>query len=102
MIDTSLLDRPTQVTPRTSFAFGLITFLFVVLLAVAGVRQLSLTNVAHVSAPPTEFSSAPAMKRSDATAKSPSPIGSACNSDAPDYILGTLTEMGVSPAVQKV
>ena len=102
MIDTSLLDRPTQVTPRVSFAFGLITFLFVVLLAIAGVQQLSLTNVAHVSAPPTEFSSARAMKHIEAIAKSPHPIGSASHAEVRDYILGNLTEMGLSPTVQKV
>src|ERR1044072_155063 len=102
MIDTSLLDRPTPITPRASFAFGLITFLFVVLLAIAGVQQLSLTNVAHVSAPPTECSSARAMKHMEAIAKSPHPIGSASHAEVRDYILGNLTEMGLSPTVQKV
>jgi len=102
MIDTSLLDRPAPVTPRASFAFGLVTFLFVVLLAIVGVQQLSLTNVAHVSAPPTEFSSARAMKHIEMIAKRPHPIGSANHAEVRDYILGSLTEMGLSPTVQKV
>ena len=76
--------------------------MFVVLLAIAGVQQLSLTNVAHVSAPPTEFSSARAMKHIEAIAKSPHPIGSASHAEVRDYILGNLTEMGLSPTVQKV
>src|SRR5215813_453024 len=102
MIDTSLLDRPAPVSPRASFAFGLVTFLFVVLLAIVGVQQLSLTNVAHVSAPPMEFSSARAMKHLEVIAKSPHPIGSVSHAEVRDYILGNLTEMGLSPTVQKV
>jgi hypothetical protein len=76
--------------------------LFVVLLAVAGVQQLSVTNVAHVSAPAMEFSSARAMKHLEVIAKSPHPIGSASHAEVRDYILGNLTEMGLSPSVQKV
>jgi hypothetical protein len=76
--------------------------LFVVLLAIIGVQQVSLTKVAPVSAPPMEFSSARAMKHLEVIATSPHPIGSVSHAAVRDYILGNLTEMGLSPTVQKV
>jgi len=102
MIETSLIDRSNPVTPRTSFWLGLVTFLFVVFLLVIGVQQLTLTKSTHVSTSPADFSSARAMKHLEAIARSPHPIGSASHAEVRDYILANLTELGVSPTVQKV
>jgi hypothetical protein len=102
MIDTSLLDRTAPAPTRTNFAFGLVTFLFVVFLAVIGIQQLTLTEGAHVSTSPVEFSSGRAMKHLEVIARNPHPIGSVSHAEVRDYILGNLTELGLSPTVQKV
>ena len=102
MIETSLIDRSTPVTPRVSFWLGLVTFLFVVTLTIIGVQQLTLSKSTQVSTSPADFSSARAMKHLEAIAKSPHPIGSASHAEVRDYILGNLTELGLSPTVQKV
>ena len=102
MIETSLIDTSTPVTPRVSFWFGLVTFLFVVTLTIIGVQQLTLSKSTQVSTSPADFSSARAMKHLEAIAKSPHPIGSASHAEVRDYILGNLRELGLSPTVQKV
>jgi len=102
MIETSLIDTSTPVTPRASFWLGLVTFLFVVTLTIIGVQQLTLSKSTQVSTSPADFSSARAMKHLEAIAKSPHPIGSASHAEVRDYILGNLTELGLSPTVQKV
>jgi len=102
MIETSLIDTSTPVTPRVSFWLGLVTFLFVVTLTIIGVQQLTLSKSTQVSTSPADFSSARAMKHLEAIAKSPHPIGSASHAEVRDYILGNLTELGLSPTVQKV
>jgi len=79
-----------------------VTFLFVVTLTIIGVQQLTLSKSTQVSTSPADFSSARAMKHLEAIAKSPHPIGSASHAEVRDYILGNLTELGLSPTVQKV
>jgi hypothetical protein len=80
-----------------------------VLAALAAVACLAYFTVARLNppapvaddAPPTEFSSARAMKVVRAISERPHPMGTSANREVRDYLLAELKSMGLAPEVQR-
>ncbi|HWS88115.1 MAG TPA: M28 family peptidase [Pyrinomonadaceae bacterium] len=76
-------------------------FLFITLFACAGLYQLAPPRAARADAPPSEFSSARAMKHLEVLARAPRPRGSAEHERARAYILQELSGLGLAAETQE-
>lgn len=92
---------PQSARPASRAALGLCTLLFVALSAWLALYQLNPPAPVPETAPPTEFSSARAMKYLENIASTPHPIGSARHAAVRDYLVKELTALGLQPEVQK-
>jgi hypothetical protein len=80
---------------------ALLTFLFILFLAILALKSLVPSPVVPASAPATEFSAERAIEHVKVLAREPHPTGSIANMRARDYILGQLKSLGLKPEVQK-
>jgi hypothetical protein len=80
---------------------GLITCLFIAAVAFLGIITLAPPAAVPASAPPSEFSSGRAMQHLQVIAQAAHPIGSPEHARVRDYIVKTLTDLGVQPEVQQ-
>ena len=90
----------------TSFKYGshvlvLAWFVALVLLACVAVYQQRPPAATPIDAPPTDFSSARALKHIAAIAKQSHPIGSAQQQEVREYILAELRAAGLTPEIQQ-
>jgi hypothetical protein len=83
---------------------GLVVTVFVVALVVSfaalAIYSLQPPAAAPSSAPPSDFSSARAMRHVRAVAAEAHPVGSAAHAKVREYILGELSALGLEPVVQ--
>ncbi|HWY03555.1 MAG TPA: M28 family peptidase [Candidatus Acidoferrum sp.] len=84
-----------------SFKEALLTFLFILLMAIVTPSNLVPPTVAPASAPVTDFSAERAMKHLKVIAREPHPTGSTANMRTRDYIVEQLRFLGLKPEVQK-
>jgi Peptidase family M28 len=80
---------------------ALVQCLLIAGLVTLTIAQQTPPKAASVNAPLGEFSSGRALKHVEAIAQKPRPLGSLDHAKARDYILKTLTALGISPEVQK-
>jgi hypothetical protein len=84
-----------------SFKEALLTFLFILFIAIVALRYLIPPTVVPASAPATEFSAERAMENLKVIAREPHPTGSTANTRTRDYIVEQLRFLGLKPEVQK-
>ncbi|MET0863261.1 MAG: M28 family peptidase [Nakamurella sp.] len=89
-----------QHTSRSRLISGVL-----LLLALAGVAWFSISSIlppgaAPADAPTTEFSADRAFAHVQQIGTAEHPVGSAAANDVRDYIIGTLTDIGLDPQVQ--
>jgi thiamine transporter ThiT len=102
MLEASVLNPSTSVVPRRAhIGSGVLALLFIIIVVFLALRQFNLPHGLGVAAPAAEFASARAMKQLEVIARRPHPIGSASHGEVRDYILSSLSAMGLSPEVQK-
>ncbi|HIH45006.1 MAG TPA: M20/M25/M40 family metallo-hydrolase, partial [Candidatus Methanoperedenaceae archaeon] len=77
-----------------------VLLLVIVLATVAALDQFTPPNVVPSSAPPGDFSAERAMEHLKIIAREPRPLGSQANADVRDYLIDTLSSMGLSPEIQ--
>ena len=86
---------------KNSYATGLGYVLFLIAAVLVSLSQLAPPEPLPPSAPANEFSAGRAMGHVQAIAQRPHPIGSQEINQVRGYIIDQLTEMGLSPQVQK-
>ena len=79
---------------------GPVTFLLLFLIALVVIRGTEAPPVGDAKAPPSEFSTALAMRDVRAIASAPHPVASAEHERVREYIVGRLRELGANPDVQ--
>lgn len=89
-----------QTLSPANLTTSLVIFLMIAGIVALSIYRLQPPEVAPANAPTTEFSAARAMQYVEAIAQTPHPIGSPANARVRDYLLQTLTEMGLAPEVQ--
>lgn len=77
------------------------TFLILLSAVLASVYQLRPPDTVPATAPGTTFSSARAMQHVAVIAQEPHPTGSPANDRVREYLLQTLTDLGLEPEVQR-
>jgi Peptidase family M28 len=84
-----------------SFQEALLTFLFVLLMAIVSLSNLVPPAAVPASAPVTGFSAERAMEHLKVISREPHPTGSIANTRVRDYIVELLNSLGLKPEVQK-
>ncbi len=84
-----------------SFKEALLTFLFILFIAIVALSDLVPPTVVPASAPVTDFSAERAMEHLKVIARDPHPTGSIENARVRDYIVEQLRFLGLKPEVQK-
>jgi hypothetical protein len=87
--------------PRSNSILAIAISLFIVLFAIFSIYQQSPPDALPENALPVEFSAARAMKHVRAIAGKSRPIGSAQHKLTRDYLLAQLSNLGLSPEIQK-
>lgn len=93
--------RPVISTPMPGVLGTLAALAALACLAYFVIARLDPPAAVAADAPPTEFSSARAMKVVRAISAKPHPIGTSANREVRDYLLGELNSMGLAPEVQR-
>src|SRR5271169_3164893 len=84
-----------------SFKETLLTFIFILFLAIIAVSYILPPAVVPASAPATDFSAERAIEHLKVIAREPHPTGSIANTRVRDYIVKQLRFLGLKPEVQK-
>ena len=84
-----------------SFKEALLTFLFILFIAIVALSDLVPPTVVPASAPVTDFSAERAMKHLKVIAREPHPTGSIAIGRVRDYIVGQTRSLGLNPELQK-
>ena len=84
-----------------SFKEALLTFLFILFIAIVALSNLVPPAAVPTSAPVTDFSAERAMEHLKVIARVPHPTGSIANTRVRDYIVELLKSLGLKPEVQK-
>jgi hypothetical protein len=96
------MDQKSSDAPsRAGVLAPLLLFVCLALAVLLALSQQRPPKAVPASAPATEFSSGRALKHLEAIARAPHPLGSQEHAVARDYLMGQLTEMGLSPEVQE-
>ncbi len=80
---------------------ALLTFLFILFIAIVALSNLVPPAVVPASAPVTDFSAERAIEHLKVIAREPHPTGSIANTHVRDYIVEQLNFLGLKPEVQK-
>lgn len=88
------------VASKTGQLISVAVFLFVAFWVFLSIHAQKPPAAVAASAPPTEFSSARAMKHVESIARKPHPLGSTEHAEVRNYILKELTAAGLAPEVQ--
>lgn len=86
---------------RRNTVLAIVVLLVIALMLVVTMNQTLPPGALPASAPATEFSAERAIERIEAIALEPRVIGTPAYKTARDYVLEELTEMGLSPEVQR-
>ncbi len=97
----SLAPAKAQPLAQPGSITGIISLLFIALIALVAINQTSPPGAASASAPPTSFSSGRAMEHVWEIARKPHPVGSPEHAEVQSYILRRLAEAGLDPSVQQ-
>ena len=89
------------VASSVSLKEALLTFLFILLLAIVALIYLVPPAVVPASAPVTDFSAERAVGDLKVIAREPHPTGSIANARVRDYIVEQINSAGLKPEVQK-
>jgi hypothetical protein len=84
-----------------SFKEALLTFLFILFIAIAALSYLVLPAVVPASAPATDFSAERAIEHLKVIAREPHPTGSIANARVRDYLVEQLKQEGLEPQIQR-
>jgi len=84
-----------------SFKETLLTFIFILSLAIIAVSYLVPPAVVPASAPATDFSADRAIEHLKVIAREPHPTGSIANARARDYLVEQLKHEGLEPQIQR-
>jgi hypothetical protein len=79
----------------------LLSFVFILLVAIAALSYLVPPAVVPASAPVTEFSAERAIENLKVIAREPHPTGSIANARVRDYIVEQTRSLGLNPELQK-
>jgi hypothetical protein len=84
-----------------SITEALLSFVFILLVAIAALSYLVPPAVVPASAPVTEFSAERAIENLKVIAREPHPTGSIANARVRDYIVEQTRSLGLNPELQK-
>jgi hypothetical protein len=84
-----------------SITEALLSFVFILLVAIAALSYLVLPAVVPASAPVTEFSAERAIENLKVIAREPHPTGSIANARVRDYLVEQLKQEGLEPQIQR-
>src|SRR6185436_1587211 len=82
-------------------AFGIVSLALIILCGFWVISRQNPVDAQPASGPATEFASGRAMEHLNVISREPHPIGAAEHSAVREYILKTLTGLGLSPEIQK-
>jgi hypothetical protein len=85
-----------------SFKEALLTFLFILFIAIVALRYLVPPAVVPASAPVTDFSAERAIGHLRVIAREPHPTGSIANARVRDYLVEQLKQEGLEPQIQRM
>lgn len=84
-----------------SLTEALLSFVFILLVAIVAVSYLVPPAVVPASAPVTEFSAERAIENLKVIAREPHPTGSTANARVRDYVVEQLKQEGLEPQIQR-
>ncbi len=84
-----------------SITEALLSFVFILLVAIAALSYLVLPAVVPASAPATDFSVERAIEHLKVIAREPHPTGSIANARVRDYLVEQLKQEGLEPQIQR-
>ncbi len=84
-----------------SITEALLSFVFILLVAIAALSYFVLPAVVPASAPVTEFSAERAIENLKVIAREPHPTGSIANARVRDYLVEQLKQEGLEPQIQR-
>ena len=84
-----------------SITEALLSFFFILLVAIAALSYLVSPAVIPASAPATDFSAERAMEHLKVIAREPHPTGSIANARVRDYLVEQLKQEGLEPQIQR-
>jgi hypothetical protein len=84
-----------------SIAEALLSFVFILFVAIAALSYLVLPAVVPASAPATDFSAERALENLKVIAREPHPTGSIANGHVRDYLVAQLKQEGLEPQIQR-
>jgi hypothetical protein len=93
--------KSSDTSSRTGVLAPLLLFVCLAIFIFLALSQQSPPKAVPASAPPSEFSSARALKQLEVIARKPHPPGTDEHTVARDYIMGQLSSLGLSPLIQE-
>jgi hypothetical protein len=96
------MDQKSPDTPaRAGVLAPLLLFVCLAVFVFLALSQQGPPGAVPASAPPSEFSSGRALKQLEVIARKPHPLGTEEHAVVRDYLMGQLSELGLSPEIQE-